>query len=90
MAREAPTGLLGDKGKNPVALGGNGTFGRRRPKPENKRIAARVAEFCIRHVGRLADTGVQPLNAGFFQLEALRHANVAGKKARKVKRRKPK
>ena len=55
-------------------------FGRRRPKVDKERIAARA--FPVLE----AREGVVPLNPGFFQIEAARNAKVAKKRAVLAKR----
>lgn len=60
----------------------------RRASPDRERIARRVAAFgepaplCCLEEGDRAPKVVQPLNAGFFKLEAMRRANVAQTKQR--------
>lgn len=67
-----------------MATGDLQSAGRRRAAPDNQRIARRVAKACECH--EPAEPSVQPLNPGFFQLEAMRQANVAAAKARKKAR----
>ena len=61
---------------------------RRRPKPDDVRIAKRVAAFCACAAPAVPE-GVQPLNSGFFDLERMRFANgerkLHGKKRGRVK-----
>lgn len=80
---------LGERGKGEVDLGAQDSaplrsLGKRR-KPENDRVAGRVAAFCKRDCAPSA-IGVRPLNAGFFQLERLRAETVAKAKARKKRK----
>lgn len=64
------------------------TAGRKRPKPEAVRVAKRVARFLAEVALDAAKLkGVQPLNAGFFVLEAMRHANVKARSKHKAKAR---
>ena len=69
-----------------MAKGDVQTAGRKRASPDRKRVSLRVAKFCERHAPGECPEGVQPLNAGFFALEAMRRANVAGTKQRRKRR----
>lgn len=55
---------------------------RRKPKP-GAAVAARVASLCPPCA--VPPEGVQPLNPGFFQLEAMRQASIERNKGRTVK-----
>ena len=59
--------------------------GRKRLRPDDVRIAKRVAAFCECEAPA-APEGVQPLNSGFFELERMRYANAAERKQRGKKR----
>lgn len=59
--------------------------GRKRLRPDNVRVAKRVAAFCACEAPS-APEGVQPLNSGFFELERMRYANAAERKERAKKR----
>lgn len=61
------------------------TAGRRRLRPDDARVAKRVAEFCD-SCAPVVPEGVQPLNSGFFELERMRYANAAERKERAKKR----
>jgi hypothetical protein len=68
-----------------LAKGDLQTAGRKRLRPENARIAKRVAAFC-QSPAPCVPEGVQPLNPGFFELERMRYANAAERKQRVKKR----
>lgn len=59
--------------------------GGKRRKPEQERIAARVAEF-VKDDAVERVPGVTRLNAGFFQLERMRAGGLVKKRAQVRKR----